>query len=196
MNSESSNPRVGVPFTINKELHNLIRGTFGVNFENCTTSFVAHQPTPGDTKEYACIGNFWTFVPRGDGGENGHSSGISGPIASRDDGAIFLTAAKTNKGSVRPGFLLGTQDMILFQHRVRRDGQTVRVCAVFASLIPIRRATHTIRPPRHGHTRTDARRRPPPFYVGILERLSFLSYSNFETFETFKNKGTTKKHKS
>ena len=37
--------------------------------------------------------------PRGDRSENGRSSGTSGPVASRDDGAIFLTAAKTNKGS-------------------------------------------------------------------------------------------------
>ena len=64
----------------------------------------------------------------------------------RDDGAISLTAAKTNKGSVRRGFLLTlgwfllrTQDMILSQHRVRKNEQTVRVCAVYASLIPIRR---------------------------------------------------------
>ena len=47
-----------------------------------------------------------TSAPRGDGGEDGHSSGTSGPIASRDDGAIFLTAAKTNKGSVRRRFLI------------------------------------------------------------------------------------------
>ena len=106
-----------VLFTINKELHNLIRGT--------------------PAKEYACIGNFWTIVPRGDGGENGLSSGTSGPIASRDDGAIFLTAVKTNEGSVRRGFLLtlswfllGTQDMIFFQHWVRMVEQTERVCAV------------------------------------------------------------------
>ena len=57
-------------------------------------------------KEYACIWNFWTIVPRGDGGENGLSSGTFGLVASRDDGAIFLTAPKTNKGSVRRGFLL------------------------------------------------------------------------------------------
>ena len=37
--------------------------------------------------------------PRGDGGENVRSSGTSGPVASRGDGAIFLTAATTNKGS-------------------------------------------------------------------------------------------------
>ena len=111
-----------VPFTVNKELHNLIRGT--------------------PAKEYACIGNFWTIVPRGDGGENGLSSGTCGPIGPRHDGA----AAKTNKGSVRRGFLLTlgwfllkTQDMIFFQHRVRMVEQTERVCAVYASLVPIRR---------------------------------------------------------
>ena len=60
-----------------------------------------------------------------------------------------MTAAKTNKGSVRQGFrphlggfLLGTQDMISFQHGVRRDEQTERVCAVFASSIPIRRKAY------------------------------------------------------
>ena len=103
--------------TTNKELHNLIRGT---------------------------------PAPRGDGGENGLSSGTSGPIASREYGVVFLTAAKTYKGSVRQGvlphhlvgFLLRTQDMILFQHRVRRDGQTERVCAEYASMIPIRRKAY------------------------------------------------------
>ena len=79
-----------------------------------------------------------TSAPRGDGAENGLSSGTSGPIASRDDGAIFLTA-KTNEGSVRRGFLLRTHDMILSQQRVRRNEHTVRVCAVYASLVPIRR---------------------------------------------------------
>ena len=66
-------------------------------------------------------------------------------VASRDDGAVFFTAAKTNKGSVRwgslltlRGFVLRARDMILFQYRVRRNEQTVRVCAVYASLIPIR----------------------------------------------------------
>ena len=47
-----------------------------------------------------------TSAPRGDGGEDGLSSGTSGPIASGDDRAFFLTAAKTKKGSVRQGFLL------------------------------------------------------------------------------------------
>ena len=124
------------------------------------------------------------------------------PIASRDNGAVLLTATKTNKESVRRGFLtLGvflprTQDMILFQHRVRRDEQTERVCAENASLIPIRRATNTIRPRKHGHTRTDAATRPHPrahthartpeddhhrFVFGIFERLTF------STFQFFKN---------
>ena len=80
---------------------------------------MAHQPTPGDTKECARIGNFWTIVPRGDGGENGHSSGTSGPVASRDDGAIFLTATKTNKGSVRLGGFLLTLLGFLFSQRRR-----------------------------------------------------------------------------
>ena len=44
-----------------------------------------------------------TSAPRG---ENGHSSGISGPVASRDDGAIFLTAAKTQQRIRARGFLL------------------------------------------------------------------------------------------
>ena len=68
-----------------------------------------------------------------------HASGTSGPFASRDDGAIFLTASKTYQESLRRGVLLRTQDIILSQHRVRRDGQTERVCAVNASLKPIRR---------------------------------------------------------
>ena len=74
---------------------------------------------------------------------------VQGPIASRDDGAIFLTAAKTHQRIRTPGvtphlggFLLRTQDMVLFRHRVRRDEQTVRVCAVNASLIPIRRKAY------------------------------------------------------
>ena len=108
-----------------------------------------------------------TSAPRGDGGENGLSSGTSGPIASRDDGAVLI-AAKTYQDSVRQGFLLTlrvllrTQDMILFQHRVRRNEQTERVCAENASLIPIRRATNTSRPRDNGHTCTDAATRPHP----------------------------------
>ena len=67
-----------------------------------------------------------------------HASGTSGPLshvatepkmgirqelldrllASRDDGAIFLTAAKTDKGSD------AWHD--LFQHRIRRNEQTVK----------------------------------------------------------------------
>ena len=43
------------------------------------------------------------MVPRGDGGENGLSSGTSGPIASRDDGAIFVTAAKNLPRICAPG---------------------------------------------------------------------------------------------
>ena len=46
-----------------------------------------------------------TIAPRGDGAENGRSPGTSGPIVSRDDGAISLTAAKTYQESVRRGFL-------------------------------------------------------------------------------------------
>ena len=76
--------------TRDNELHNLIRGT--------------PADTTGDTKEYACIWNFWTIAPRGDEKKK-HSSGTSGPIASRDDGAIFLTRVKSNKGCVRRGFL-------------------------------------------------------------------------------------------
>ena len=89
---------------------------------------------------------FWTIVPRGDAAENGHSSGTSGPIASRDDGAIFLTAAKTYQESVRRGFLLTlgrTQDMILFQYLGRRNEHTVRVCAENASLTPNRRKAYS-----------------------------------------------------
>ena len=56
-----------------------------------------------------------------------------------------------NRESLRQGFLLTfgwfllrTQDMIMFQHRVRRDEQTVRVCAINASLIPIRRKAYVV----------------------------------------------------
>ena len=129
---------------------------------------MAHPQTPEDIKEYACIWNFWTVAPRGDGGENGLSSGTSGPIASSDDGAIFLAAAKTYKGSVRRGFLLTlgrfllrTLDMILVQHRVRRMNRR-KECAEHAALIPVRRATNTIRPREHGHTRANAATRPHP----------------------------------
>ena len=112
--------------------------------KNCTTSFVAHQPTPEDTKEYACTGNFWTIVPRGDGGENGLSSGTSGQTASRDDGAIFLTAAKTKKRSVRWGSSSpsGVPPRNAGHDLIRRNEQTVRVCAVHASLTPIRRKAY------------------------------------------------------
>ena len=135
--------------------------------KNGTTSFLAHWQTPGDTKEYPCIWNFWTTAPRGDGGEIGLSSGTSAPIASRDDGAVFLTAANTNKRSVRRGFLLRTQHMIFFQHRVWKNEQTVRVCAVYASLIPIRR------------------------------KACFFNFFKFvKHFETLKRKELPRKHKS
>ena len=97
-------------------------------------------------KSMHASGTSGPIAPRGDGAENALSSGTSGPIASRDDGAIFLTAAKYYPESVRQGFspllgefLLRTQDTILSQHLVRRNEQTERVCAVNASLIPIRR---------------------------------------------------------
>ena len=157
-----------------------------------------HQKTP---KNMHASG---TSAPRGDGGEDGHSSGTSGPIASRDDGAIFLTAAKTQQRFCAPGVLLSTQDMISSQHRVWRDGQTERVCAVYASLTPIRLATKTIRPRERGHTRTrpraharqHARRRPRPFYVGIFERLTLptcQTSKNFLKLFFFKKKRTKKK---
>ena len=57
--------------------------------------------------------------------------------------------------------------MISFQHRVRRNEQTERVCAVYASLIPTRRARfareNMVTPaptPRHART-TPARARTP-----------------------------------
>ena len=69
-------------------------------------------------------------------GDYGLSSGTSGPVASRDDGAIRQRA----------------------------------------------------------HARPDVRRRPPPFYVGILESLT-LSTFHFtqKNFLDFKKKGTTQK---
>ena len=54
------------------------------------------------------------------------------------------------------------QDMILFRNGVRRDEQTERVLAFYASFIPNRRATNTIHPREHGHTGTDAATRPCP----------------------------------
>ena len=92
-----------------------------------------------------------------------HASGTSGLIAARGDGAIFLTAAKTNEGSVRQGFLLTlrvllrTQDMILFQHLVRRDEKSV--CRVRFLDTDSSRDKHER---EHGHTRTDTATRPHP----------------------------------
>ena len=109
----------------------------------------------------------------------------SGLSASRDDGAVFLTAANTNKRSVRRGFLLTlrgfllrTLDVILFQHRVRRDGQTVGKSACRERSPD----TITIRPRENGHTRADAATRPHPrtpeddhdrFMLGLLKSLPF-----------------------
>ena len=57
-----------------------------------------------------CCGTFQygtRHAVHGTDGSDSHvktnSTGTSGPVASRDNGAIFLTAAKTNKGSVRRG---------------------------------------------------------------------------------------------
>ena len=103
--------------------------------------------------------------------------------------------------------------MILFQYRVRRDGQTERVCAENAALIPVRPATNTSRPREHGHTRVDAATRPHPrahtrtrpraharppeddhgpFYV---ERLTFSAFRGFtlQTLQTLKKKKYLKK---
>ena len=74
---------------------------------------------------------------------------LSGPVAPRDDAAVFLTAAKTNKGSVRQGFLLTLgrfllrrQDMNLSQHWIQRNEQTIKMCTVCDSLIPIQRKAY------------------------------------------------------
>ena len=53
-----------------------------------------------------------------------HASGTSGPVASRDDGAVFLTAVKTNKGSVRQGFLLTLKTTKLNAFSVRSSKLT------------------------------------------------------------------------
>ena len=76
------------------------------------------------------------------------------------------------------------------------------MCAVCASLIPIRRKAyffqffqlfhhaHTHVPtPARTHARPDARRRPRPFYVGIFERLTFPTI-HFFTKKDIYNKGT------
>ena len=84
----------------------------------------------------------------------------------------FFTAAKKQQricvSGVPPHLgkvLLRTQDMILSQYRVRRDEQTERVCAVYASMTPIRRDKHnsparttvTHRTCPHPHVRHTAR---------------------------------------
>ena len=179
--------------TTNKELHNLIRGT------------------PADSRRHPCIWNFWTIVARGDGAENGHSSGASGPIASRGDGAIFLTGQKPTedlcaRGSSSP--LGGSSSELRIPKLGSRNEQTVRVCAACASLIPIRRkaycssfsirrATNTSRPREHGHTRTDAADTPAParppnsrtpendhhrFMLGFLTGLLFQLFNFLENF--------------
>ena len=84
-----------------------------------------------------------------------------------------MTAAKTNKGSERRGFLLtlgwfllGTQNMIFFQHRVRMVEQTERVCVPYTFLD------------------TDSKK-------GLL-----FNISTFRNFLDILNKGTSpKKHK-
>ena len=134
-----------------------------------------------------------------------HASGTSGPIASRDDGAVFLTAAKNNQESVRRGFLLTlgwfllkTQDVILFQHRVQRDEQTERVCAENASLIPIRHPTNIIHPREHGHTAPTprhARTHVPTPARARAPTHARTSEDDHDRIVLIKNKGTTKKHK-
>ena len=64
-----------------------------------------------------------------------HASGTSGPVASRDDGAIFLTASKTYQESLRLGVLL-TLEGFSSERRTSSypntgfggTGQTERVC--------------------------------------------------------------------
>ena len=71
--------------------------------KNCTTSFVAHSALTSEL-QLECsttikeLHNRYQETPK-----SMYSSGTSGPIASRDDGAIFLTAVKTNEGSVHRG---------------------------------------------------------------------------------------------
>ena len=144
------------------------------------------------------------------------SLGTSGPIASRDDGVIFLTPAKPNEGSVRRGFLLTLRvppqnaghDLVPTpDSEGGTDGKSV--CAVHASLIPVPRATNTIRPREHGHTHTHKRDTPTPararapthartpeddhdrFMLGFLERLNF---SFFSKLFRLKMKELPKKH--
>ena len=137
--------------------------------------------------------------------ESMHSSGTSGPIASRDDGA---TPAKPTKDL--------THGTILSQHQVRRDGQTVRVCV--PKTLPwyrfVARQTRFAREnmvtpaptPRHArtHMSTPARARAPThartpeddhdrFMLGFLKGLLFQLCKIYKLFLTFKNKGTTKK---
>ena len=175
-----------------------------------------HQETPKSVHASGTSG------PRGDGAENGHSSGTSGPIASRDDGAVFLTAAKNQQRIRARGVpphlgkvLLRTQDMILSQHWVRRDEQTESVCRIRFLDTDSSRQTQFARR-QHGHTphqrrdtpaptcphphaparpRTPGRRRRPlQFYAGIFQRLTFQLFKILKNVLDIENKGTTKKH--
>ena len=178
---------------------------------NCTTSFVEHQPQ----SVLHASGNFWTIVPRGDGGEHGLSSGASGPVAPRDDGAIFLTAVKNQPRICAPRFFLTlgsssseTQDMILLQHGVWRDEQTVRVCAEkrFLDTDSIERLTFFVfqlfhpRPHPRAHTRTHPRTPGPPeddhdrIMLGFLKGLLFQLFIFFTKKRTFTIKEPPQKH--
>ena len=81
--------------TTNKELHNLIRGTpadIRRQQRACMhLELLDHCPTWRRSRERAFVRT-------------------SGPIASRDEGAFFLTATKTYKGSVRRGLRVPPQN--------------------------------------------------------------------------------------
>ena len=97
----------GVLFQTDKELHNLTLGTLADTRKHQIVrmhrGLLDHCPTWRRSRK-------WAF-----------SSGTSGPIASRDDGAIFLTAAKTNEGSDAWYDLIPTPDS-----EERTDGKSVR----------------------------------------------------------------------
>ena len=125
-------------------------------------------------------------------------------FAPRDE-AVFLTAAKTNQESVRWGFLFTFgrvppwnegHDLIPTPEGWR-DGKSVfriRFLDTDSSRdkhdLPARTWSHPHQrrdtpAPACPHTRTrprarpDARRRPRPLHVGIIERLPFSTFRNF-----------------
>ena len=85
-------------YTSDKELHNLIRCTFGINFGIASRMFHNRQRIAQPQS--------WQISRHQGTPKSMHASGTSGLVASRDDGAIFLTASKTYQESLRRAVLL------------------------------------------------------------------------------------------